>query len=158
MNVELANEALELATVHRDRFNMGVWFNSPTNKAIIDADNRAPACGTVGCYAGFITFMTAPEGTVITSDGMLYESVADAVHDEDPNAWLDEPRYWDDVETYAAGQLGITSEQADILFYVETLEEVKRLVAHLAENPDASAVELADLRDHASLVPAGTEF
>jgi hypothetical protein len=58
-------------------------------------------CGTSACLAGFTVLLTAPEGTLHTSNGELL--IVDGC-----------VRY---VETYAQEQLGLTEEQIDDVFY-----------------------------------------
>lgn len=145
MNVELARASLAAARAYRDRFSMAAWFsNADPNgyeipSAVINDDNRVPPCGTVGCYAGFVTFATAPKGTVIANGGRLYRSMVQAKRDED--------RYeggFGHAQEYARRKLRISEDQSRVLFFLNDLEEVERAVNILADNPDISRSGLAE--------------
>jgi hypothetical protein len=153
MNVDLANAALKAARLHRDRFDMGSWYGTPDPEdedapfieaplAEINDQNRLPACGTVGCYAGFVVFMTAPVGTVIADGGHLYRSMEDAEEASGPEAWRYEDKHFAHAAEYAREQLGLTESQGMALFFLNDLEQVERGVSYLAEHPTADYDEI----------------
>lgn len=152
MNVDLANAALKAARLHRDRFDMGSWYSVPdpgdegpfidAPLAEINDQNRLPACGTVGCYAGFVVFMTAPAGTVIADGGYLYRSMADAEEASGPDSWQYDDKHFAHAAEYARDQLGLTESQGLALFLLSTLEEVERGVSYLADHPTADHDEI----------------
>ena len=128
MNVELARKALDAARRHPERFEMGDWFAvSDTGgryppAITIGPETRVPPCGTTACFAGWVVFMTAPEGTVI-KDAVL---------------WGPDGERMENVEKYAAGQLGITLRQAGVLFYLDNIKQVTKAIDYLEDNPGAS--------------------
>lgn len=126
MNVDVANKVLEQAREHQDRFSMGTWYSGDINAEVGPA-MRVPPCGTVGCFAGFAAFQTAPDGVTIFPGGVLVS-----------------PRGEDlgHVETFAKDALGLTWGQVNVMFYLDTLEEVEEAVKYLTANPDASEDEL----------------
>jgi hypothetical protein len=129
VNVELALASLEDARKHPARFDMGTWYSagdSGHEQMTITGDEPVPPCGTVGCYAGFVTFRTAPQGTVIEG-GYLYRDLEACRNGDD----------WGHAEEYARARLGLTRQQSAVLFYLDTLEEVEAAVKYLADNPDA---------------------
>lgn len=134
MNVDLAMAALKDAEVHPDEFDMGTWYTAwhtaetPGGSTEITEDQRTPPCGTTACFAGFIAWRTAPAGTVIANGGYLYSSMQDAIERRAP---------WGEVADWAEQQLGITYEQALVLFSLDGIGEVRRAVEYLADSPDA---------------------
>ena len=150
MNVELAYAALEAAKAHRDRFAMDTWHGVPPVwhdvtgwtytycETRIDDDTRVPPCGTTGCYAGFITFMTAPAGTIIRG-GDLYSSTEKLAANHP----------FDNAERFASKALDITASQAGILFYLEDIGQVERAIRYLAESPNASQGSISEAAGYA---------
>lgn len=125
MNTELAEKALESARANPGKFNMSTWFTGPrggSNSQAEVTEDRVPPCGTTACFAGWVAFHHAPLGSKIKDAGIKL-----------PGA----ERY-DSIERYAAEALGITSDQARTLFFLDSIDQVERAVTHLADSPDAS--------------------
>lgn len=132
MNVELAMQALADAKAHPENLNLETFFDLPADGITKDTENFPPPCGTTACYAGFVSLRAAPIGTrIIPTD---YGSRV-RVPGENPVH----------VEIHAAAALEITGEQADVLFYRDTLTEIEAVLRYLADNPDASYDSLSDL-------------
>jgi putative RecB family exonuclease len=122
LNVELANQALELAGKHPERFDMEDWYRGPQH-VISGPESRVAPCGTTACYAGWVAILTVPDGTVIKDAG-LYDTAGDTIGTT--------------VEAWACDQLDISYEQGQALFYLDDLPQVEKAVKYLADNPDAS--------------------
>lgn len=133
MNVTLAEAALGDARRHLDRFYMGTWFGKDHDDGdaaifIKEEGQTVPPCGTTACFAGFVALREAPAGSVIRN-GVI----------EMPSGKKRE------VSGYAENLLDITDDQGDVLWFVDNLSEVTKLVDHLIENPDATKAELCDV-------------
>jgi hypothetical protein len=120
VNGELAMASLADAKASPASFDMNSFFSS-SRTITKEADGfQPPPCGTTACYAGFVSLRVAPKGSKIVNGRVI------------------EP---DDTRTragyYAQKALGLTEDQADVLFYLSNVEQVEKAVTHLAVNPDA---------------------
>lgn len=129
MNTELAQKALQSAKASPEKFNMRTWFTGPRgggNSRAEVTDERVPPCGTTACYAGWVAFHHAPLGSKIKGSEIKPLGAA----------------RFDSIERYAAEALGITSDQACTLFYLDTIGEVEKVIDRLTADPAADGAAL----------------
>lgn len=131
--VNLLNRFLLITSDEPERFDMNTWIASVDKYY----DTRRPACGTIGCLAGWISVISPPEGLEVLREvsvadnevhlslirsqspirqgetGVLEEDVVYSNHEE-PNDWGDVR-----IANNARERLGITRDQAVVLFDVE---------------------------------------
>jgi hypothetical protein len=109
---------------------MSVFWHGEPSFTKDSPDMTVPPCGTTGCYAGFVSLRAAPVGTRVRSAyGLNHSRIV--LPGQDPSDAMH-------TEEYATRALGITTEQAGALFFMETIEDVERAVRYLADSPDAS--------------------
>jgi hypothetical protein len=121
VNIELAAKALELAKANPERFDMHTFSQGWGGRGplVKDGPDFMPPCGTTACYAGWVSYVAAPAGSEIQG-----------AYVEGPDGLFQH------VEDYAIKALGITEDQANVLFYLKDIEEVEAAVGYLADNPD----------------------
>jgi len=127
VNAELATLALEIAKANPELFNMYTFSQGWGGQEALVKDGPVfmPPCGTTACYAGWVSYVAAPAGSEIHG------------------AFVQEPDgLYRHVEDYAIKALGITEDQANVLFYLKDIEEVEVAVGYLADNPDADQAGL----------------
>jgi hypothetical protein len=104
MNVKLLKRVKKAILAEPQRVNMDVGIATREHEG--DNVYDYPACGTIGCIAGWSTILArTPRATV-----KAIEQTANVL----PHAW------WYSVNDNAIAALDITSEQASILFHVES--------------------------------------
>lgn len=128
-NIALARKVLE----HIERFPQhhyqGDWTNNPINQLAADNGDHPP-CGTALCFAGWTAFLTAPKGSRMNSAGTILLPDGKTPHSAD---WTEE-------------LLGITPEQASVLFYsAQNLDDLKAVIDAIEAQPDVSAEKLEDI-------------
>lgn len=147
MNVELAEAAIAAAERAPERFNMDTWTSAGDEftSSFVTTGEMLPPCGTTACMAGFAALATLPKGTIVAG-GFIYSSIAeltaDILDDPDFGPYLVGHTTSGRVDEIGRVALGITVDQADALFYLEDLSQVKRAVAFLKANPDATEEEI----------------
>lgn len=126
MNVELAQKVLKQVRKHPERHDQQDFIAGKNSISVTEF--KKPACGTAGCLAGWASAFAAPTGTVFdpTWARLLFPGGDETA----------------DVELYAREHLGLTSEQANALFYCMDNETAIKRLEYLTEHPNADWDEL----------------
>ena len=126
VNIPALRDVMTHVTAHRDQLNMNVW-------------GVREACGTTACIAGW--------QVILDPDYQPAWRPIGGRPDLQDLTWArDRDGGTHDVDVAAARGLGLTAEQAEELFYADTLDEVWEVVERITEG----AVRRADVE------PAGT--
>lgn len=119
MNVELAENILEYIEAHPDEWDQRTWH-----------------CGTTYCFAGLIV---RGDDNIIEPNSVGSFDVIDRSTGGKLGV----------IQKYAADRLGLTIWQADVLFNeYNSLDDLKRIVDVLSDNPDISEDNLEYIIDH----------
>lgn len=106
-NVELIERVMEYILDHPRQHQQGAWISE---------------CGTAACFAGWTCLLSGFE-QLRNSAGHLYDSLI--VDDSDPDGWAEIPRKAEEL-------LGLTEDEAGILFHpTNTQTMLKRMVGDL---------------------------
>lgn len=118
MNTKLLRKVQAHILEEPKRLHMGNWVRW-TNKS----DKEKPACGTVGCIAGWSVLLTSRQGKTFR------QKVSALMGDEKP-----------DVETLAIQRLKLTRPQCYRLFYQASWPQLEKEAFDLAQSATARAV------------------
>lgn len=106
--VKLLRQVQEELTAEPKRFSMATWLRTPFN------DDTTPACGTVGCVAGWVVILAKQETMRRNSQetgALPVPSIRDIARD----AILDNKS----VPVLARQELDLTPQQGERLFHIE---------------------------------------
>lgn len=95
------------------------------------------SCGTSACLGGFTVLQTLP-GDYLTNGARVWKS------DGQELGWTEE---------IAANELGLTTDQADTIFFCFDEEASISRLRYVAENPDAEPEEIEDKFPDISFTP-----
>jgi hypothetical protein len=131
MNVTLAHKALRAIRKFPEQHNQGSWVNYVPGRRtfpVAKSNGASPPCGTTMCFAGWVTFLGAPEGAVINSDGDYVDGLDPAKYGAAAMA----------ISSFAMRELGLIWDQARALFHgARTEDHLTKMVQLLAKEPDA---------------------
>jgi hypothetical protein len=137
-NVELLRETLDHIKNNPQTWKQDVWFthlDPETHRrvaSLIEVEvEEVNSCKTAFCFAGHAAlksgFPSPPKNSF-----------------EVWTAEIDGKTWW--VDSYAADKLGITYDQADVLFAGEnSLKEIEDIVNAIIENPEISEYDLNEM-------------
>lgn len=136
-NEKLLLETLEYIKTHPQFWEQsawGIWTNEVTGHPEIIlttvAMEEINSCGSAFCFAGHAALRTGFPPPPKSPNEM----------------WTDDKGTW--IDDHARTALGLTYDQADILFSPEnTMDELETLVKAIIENPEIDADELEKLVD-----------
>lgn len=136
-NVELLRETLQYIKNNPQSWRQDVWFThiDPETgrrvESVIEVEvEEVNSCNTAFCFAGHAALKSGfPAPPKESYSQWTAEIDGKTVH----------------VDTYAASKLGITYDQADVLFSGEnSLEDIETIVEAIIENPDISDGDLEE--------------
>lgn len=136
INVKLLREVLQYIETHPQKWNQQAWFKvgqrsngEPIFNKVTLQFEEVNSCNTSMCFAGHAALMSGFDAPP-KNDYLMWRGWGPGLRKAETM----------DVDEYAREVLGLTFEQADVLFQGEnTLEDLKEIVENLIENPDAYA-------------------
>lgn len=146
MNVDLAEEIMADILMYPERLDMGTFYNAPS-RGIPVSDVRQ-WCGTTACIAGYAALAVLPENAVVAGDGFYWESGQERpaiVRGQAPKR----------VSTLAREALGLTGQQAYVLFYQTSTLNAVPMLKFLIGSPDATAEEMMDFLGLSEVIREG---